>query len=234
MPLLYHVLNRGVDKRKIFLDKQDYYRFIHDLFEFNTNGRVNNVYHQFHKNNDIASRYFERKLLVNIHFFCLMPNHYHLLLSPTENNSNNDKREDRERNPKISEFMKKVNIGYAKYFNQKYKRTGALFEGRYKSIPILGDPHFSHIQYYIHFNPLDLIMPEWRKRKIENFEKAINFLRKYRWSSHLDYLGEKNFSSVTQRDFFLDFFGGTKKYEKSITNWLREIDTAILGEYTLE
>src|SRR3989338_1051564 len=90
---IFHVLSRGVDKRKIFLDKQDYLRFIHDLFEFNDTSPSNNVFHHFSgNNNDIVSRYItkkerlERKLLVDIHAFCLMPNHYHILLSPRIDN----------------------------------------------------------------------------------------------------------------------------------------------------
>ncbi|MEK7077754.1 MAG: transposase, partial [Patescibacteria group bacterium] len=106
---LVHVLNRGVDKRTIFLDDEDRFRFIHDLFEFNDQGRVNNVFYLFNKYNDIASHYIERKrkLLVDIHAFCLMPNHYHLLLSPRVDDG-------------IVKFMKKLGIGYAKYFNIKY------------------------------------------------------------------------------------------------------------------
>ncbi|MEK7566700.1 MAG: transposase [Patescibacteria group bacterium] len=118
-----------------------------------------------------------------------MPNHIHLLLSPVAENG-------------MPLFMKKFNGGYAKYFNEKYKRTGALFEGRYKRILIENDAHFDYILYYIHLNPLDLITPEWRDKKLNNFRKAMKFLDSYRWSSYLDYTGEKNFPSVTQRDFF--------------------------------
>ncbi len=222
---IVHVLSRGVDKRKIFLDEQDYFRFIHDLFEFNDTKPVNNLTYFFRqsqskdKSKDIARPYigdttrFERKrnLLVGIHAFCLMPNHYHLLLSSKIKNG-------------ISRFMKKLNMGYAKYFNKKYERTGALFEGRYKSILIKNEAHFIYIPYYIHLNPLDLVSPEWREHKLNNLKKAINFLNNYRWSSHLDYLGNKNFPSITQREFLLGHFGGNKKYEQEIKNWLNGID----------
>ncbi|MDE2001122.1 MAG: transposase, partial [Patescibacteria group bacterium] len=125
----YHVLNRGVDKRKIFLDESDYFRFIHDLFEFNDQNPINNVTYHFNGRNnskDLASPYIgaerkPRKLLVEILAFCLMPNHYHLLLRPKLDNG-------------ISLFMRKLNMGYAKYFNQKYERNGTLFQGRYKSV----------------------------------------------------------------------------------------------------
>lgn len=220
---LVHILSRGVDKRKIFMDDQDHLRFIHDLFEFNDQSSVNNVFHHFY-HNDIVSRYVkkeQRKLLVNIHAFCLMPNHYHLLLSTKIENG-------------ISYFMKKLNIGYAKYFNQKYERKGALFEGRYKSVPIKNEPHFVHVPYYIHLNPLDLIEPEWRRRKLKNFQGAIKFLDSYRWSSHLDYLGRKNFPSVTQREFLTEFLSGSEGYKLSIMSWLKDLSEEIFEDLPLE
>jgi putative transposase len=215
---LFHVLSRGVDKRKIFLDDQDYLRFIHDLFEFNDQERVNTTFYRFHhqpQSNDIASRKIKierkpRKLLVNIHAFCLMPNHYHFLLSSRVENG-------------ISRFMKKINMGYAKYFNQRYERKGTLFEGRYKSIFIKDEAHFIHIPYYIHLNPLDLITPEWRERELKDYKKAMDFLNSYRWSSHLDYLGKHNFPSLTNRDFLSEFFGGSAEYGRSVKKWLNEL-----------
>jgi len=88
MAAIYHVLNRGVDKRKIFLDDQDYLRFIHDLFEFNDVDPVNNVFYRFHpQNKAVRQPYFggnqkRRELIVDILAFVLMPNHYHLLVRP--------------------------------------------------------------------------------------------------------------------------------------------------------
>ena len=213
MSAIYHVLNRGVDKRKIFMEDKDYLRFIHDLFEFNDENPVNNNYYKFHKHNTIAVPRIERKprqLLVDIYVFCLMPNHYHLLLSPRRDGG-------------ISRFMKKLNMGYARYFNEKYNRSGTLFEGRFKSVLIERQAHFIHLPYYIHFNPLDFIMPEWRDRKIEDYKKAINFLNSYRWSSHLDYLGQTNFPSVTKREFLLEIFGGQEGYQEALNGWLIDL-----------
>ncbi|MBI4991796.1 MAG: transposase [Candidatus Harrisonbacteria bacterium] len=225
---VYHVLNRGVDKRKIFLDDQDYFRFIHDLFEFNDEQPINNGTYYFQNQSKVIARPYigdkerrPRKLLVEILVFSLMPNHYHLLLRP--------KIEDG-----ITKFMKRLNMGYARYFNEKYKRSGALFEGRYKSVAVIDEAHFIHLPYYIHFNPLDLIAPEWRERNLKNYKKVITFLESYRWSSHLDYIGKKNFPSVTQREFLLEFFGGNKEYESKINNWLEELDLSNFGDFLLE
>ncbi len=155
--------------------------------------------------------------------FCLMPNHYHLLVRPKIEGS-------------LTKFMKRLNMGYARHFNEKYERTGALFEGRYKAIEVNQEPHFAHLPYYIHCNPLDLTAPEWRNGKLDNYKEAIEFLEKYRWSSFLDYIGKHNFPSVTQREFLLEFFNGPTEYKKSTYQWLRgfNTDTDDLSDITLE
>ena len=228
MSEIYHVLNRGVDKRKIFLDTQDYFRFIHDLFEFNDRKRVSTVLYNFNKN--LKNKYLDiqcpnirrsRKLLVNIHAFCAMPNHYHILISPLADNG-------------IPKFMQKLNMGYSKYFNQKYKRKGTLFEGRYKSILVTDESHFYHLPYYVHLNPLDLKFPEWRKGEVKSYKAALKFLEDYRWSSHLDYIGKKNFPSVTNREFLLEVFDGEKEYKKSTKEWLKNLELKDIKDWILE
>jgi len=222
---IYHTLSRGVDKRKIFLDKGDYFRFIHNLFALNNQNIVHTTFfafRSFNKCKDIASPYIKaREMLVDIYAFCLMPNHYHLLLDPRVEDG-------------IPRFMKKINMAYAKYFNIKYKRKGTLFESRYKSIFIEKEAHFYHLPYYIHLNPLDIEFPEWRSRKLKDYNKAIEFLNNYRWSSHLDYCGKKNFPSVTNREFLLDVFGGTEKYAESIKKWLKDLKLEAIRELSLE
>src|SRR3989344_1992085 len=223
---IYHALNRGVDQRKIFLDDEDRFRFIHNLFEFNNLEPINNIGYFFNQNQykAFATPYIERKprkLLVEVLAFCLMSNHYHLMLKPLYDNG-------------ILKFIKRLNMGYAMYFNQKYKRSGALFQGRYKTVHVSNEAHFIHLPYYIHLNPLDLAMPEWRNRKLKNYNKATEFLNNYRWSSHLDYLGKENFPSVTQRNFLLDFFDGTTGYKNKINAWLKELDPESIKEILLE
>jgi len=221
---IFHILNRGVDKRNIFLDDHDYFRFIHNLFEFNDPSPVFNLGYFLNRNQsiDLRSRYVKRrKLIVEILAFCLMPNHFHLLIRQKEDGG-------------ITKFMRKLGIGYAKYFNQKYQRIGALFQGRYKAVLVNREVHFIHLPYYIHFNPLELLMLDWRTRKIKNYKKAVKFLESYRWSSHLDYIGKKNFPSVTQREFLLKIFGGVENYRKVVKNWLKEIDLVEIKRLTLE
>lgn len=222
---VYHVLNRGVDKRKIFLDDKDHYRFIHDLYEFNDINSVNNITHKFRNMDykDSGSPYNSkiREPLVDILAFCLMPNHYHLLIKPRFDDS-------------LVKFMTRLNMGYAKYFNEKYERKGVLFEGRYKLVPVADERHFIHIPYYIHLNPLDFIMPEWRERKVTNYKKAIDFLEHYKWSSHIDYVGYKNFPSLTSRKFLLDVFGGHQKYKEDMEEWIKNFESYQFGNLILD
>lgn len=219
-PIL-HVLNRGVDKRDIFLEKRDYLRFIYNLYVLNDEDRLETVSHTFKRSLtgfDIASRK-SRKLLVDIFAFCLMPNHYHILIAPRAENG-------------VPMFMRKLNMAYAKYFNKKYERVGTLFQSRYKSVPVENDAHFDHLPFYIHFNPLDLSYPEWRENKISNPEGALEFLKSYRWSSHLDYLGTKNFPLILNASLLNDVFNGSKGYEDSIREYLK--DTQIPPDIALE
>ncbi|MDO8576392.1 MAG: transposase [bacterium] len=198
---LYHLLNRGVDKRQIVVDDHDRVRFIHDLFAFN-NASLSLNFEQPER--QLEQRKIHERL-VDIHAFCLMGNHYHLLVSEVMEEG-------------IPLFMQKLNMGYSKYFNERHERTGTLWQGKYKKIQVTRDAHFLYIPYYIHLNPLDFVMPEWRDGKVKNASQALKHLGAYRWSSHLDYLGVKNFPSITRRDLLSDTFRTRGKYEKEIAN----------------
>ncbi|MBI2450134.1 MAG: transposase [Candidatus Nealsonbacteria bacterium] len=227
---IYHVYNRGVEKRNIFLDDKDYFRFIHNLFEFNDEKPAENIYYKQPMLQSQKIQSYEasprkinmpRKLLVEIMAFCLMPNHYHLLLRQKQDRG-------------ITRFMQKLGTGYSMYFNQKHERTGILFQGPFKAILVDRETYFYYLPYYIHFNPLDLIEPEWRNGKINNYKEALNFLENYRWSSHLDYIGKKNFPSVTQREFLLEYHQNGNRYKQSIENWLKEIQLEKIKDIMLE
>ena len=162
----YHIYNRGVDKRKIFLEDQDYYRFIHDLFEFNDLDATINLGRRFNEQGSTSIKTSKkRKKLVEIMCFCLMPNHFHLILKQI-----------RERG--ITKFMHKIGTGYTMYFNKKYQRTGALFEGRFKAIMIEKDEYLIHLSRYLHMNPIELIESNWRGKASGIGKRRLNF-----WSS---------------------------------------------------
>lgn len=216
---IYHIYNRGVEKRKIFLDDKDYFRFIHDLFEFNneTIAPSSNIRFSLrhpsqaeiiHLNQCLGVGHpniEKRKLLVEILVFTLMPNHFHLILKQKKEGG-------------IIKFMKKLGGGYANYFNKKYKRVGGLFQGRFKAIVIEKEAHFTYLPFYIHANPLDLS----NYGSSTPIDEKINFLKEYRWSSFSDYIGKKNFPSITSREMFLDFFRNEKEYLEQTKQWIKE------------
>lgn len=215
---LYHALNRGVDKRTIFLDDQDRARFVHDMYEFNDAVSAEKTYRSFDHSmmGDIVSPPSliprRRERIVDIHGWCLMGNHYHLLLSERKEGG-------------ISMFLRKLNVGYAKYFNERYSREGTLFQGRTKKVHIASHAHFLHILHYIHLNPLDFVKEteDWRKFSIRNAKKALAQLDAYRWSSYLDYCGQKNFPSILTTSLFADVFGN---YKETISTYLKDIELA--------
>jgi REP element-mobilizing transposase RayT len=128
----YHVYNRGINKMEIFLDEDDYTYFekllARGLSKDKIHDKFSRTYSNFAEN-------------VEIHTYCLMPNHYHFLFHQKEVGD-------------IEKFMRSVNIAYSMYFNRKYKRRGTLFESRYKAVLIHNDVQLAHVSRYIHLNPI--------------------------------------------------------------------------------
>ncbi len=199
---LYHVLNRGVEKRDVVLNDDDRMRFVRGLYLFND---IHNAPNAISQSNVTIESGRKRELLVDIHAWCLMDNHYHILLSPKNDDVKN-----------ISFFMKKLNMGYAKFFNEKYKRTGYLWQGRYKKIAVKEDSHFHYIPYYIHLNPLDKKHKEWRSGEVVKPDECINILKIYRWSSYLDYNNQKNFPSVITKKLLGEILQSPDQQAKTI------------------
>lgn len=210
---IYHIYNRGVEKRDVFLTDKDYLRFIHDLFEFNDEDCVSNLTYYFNRQpKEVEPQYVRskrkpRKLLVEILIFTLMPNHFHLLLKQKGENG-------------IVKFMQKLGTGYSMYFNQKYERVGGLFQGRFKAVLVSEEAHFMYLPHYIHQNPISLI--NYGGSTSIDWRKAMEFLENYRWSSFPDYIGKKNFPSVTSREFLLEVFEGAKNYKKETVEFLKD------------
>jgi putative transposase len=214
---IYHIFNRGVDKRVVYSEEREYVRFIHDLYEFNDKNPAPKT-----QNSEVRlPTDGAREPLVELLAFCLMPNHFHLMLREVQENG-------------VTEFMRKLGTGYTNYFNQKYSRDGALFQGKYKLVQIEKEAHFLYLPFYIHFNPLDLIEPGWRNGKISDFESAWSFLKKYRWSSFPDYLDLKNFPSVIRKSFLTEIIGGAERFEALSIDWLRNFDRDSLKEFSIE
>src|SRR3989339_2027244 len=219
---LYHIYNRGVEKRNIFLDDKDRVRFIHDLYEFNDkNPTLNLNYHVGSQTEytGVSLQYIQakpRETIVEILVFCLMDNHFHLLLRQKVENG-------------ITMFMHKLGTGYTNSFNKRYERAGSLFQGKFKAVNIQSEEQLMYLPYYIHLNPIELAYPGWKENGLRDYKKATEFLSNYRWSSHLDYAGNKNFPSLTEREFLLKIFGGQSSYKKGLENQIREYTEEVLG-----
>jgi putative transposase len=208
----YHIYNRGNDKREIFLDEQDYNYFIKLLYVANSNDNFNlanlNRYKDFNvftqKNNNIVS----------IGAYVLMPNHFHILIAEIEDGG-------------ISRFMQKLGTAFVMYFNKKYKRTGSLFEGKFKSQHLNTDIYLKYIFSYIHLNPVKLIDKNWKESGLQSVSKTFDFLNQYQYSSYIDYirpLHRKELAILT-KDSFPDYFPSPKLMNKEITDWLKYKDS---------
>lgn len=149
-----------------------------------------------------------------------MKNHYHLIVSENKEGG-------------LTQFLRKLNVGYANYFNERYKRSGTLFQGRTKRVLIERDAHFLHILHYVHLNPLDYQKDtkDWRSQNIRSAQRALTYLENYRWSSYRDYCGMHNFPSILSTNLFSSVFGN---YRRTITNYVRDMEIGTFANYALE
>lgn len=208
---IYHIIARGVDGRLIFQDDEDYYRGVHNLYEFNDEDLASWIYRRsFTKEGNEAKKIEEkksRKLLVHVLAFVFMPNHIHFLLRQVKEKG-------------ISKFMQKFGTGYAVYFNHKNNRRGALFQGRFKVVHISDNEQLKTNFVYVHTNPVAIVEPNWKLNGIKDLRRAIKTIENYKWSSYQDYLGHKNFPSVTQRGL-LEKILNLEEWRQCINNWLK-------------
>jgi putative transposase len=193
----YHIYNRGVEKRKIFLDKEDYFHFLKLLYICNSEKSITL--------RNIGESFDRGKTIVDIGAYCLMPNHFHLLChEKTENGT--------------SIFMKKLLTAYAMYFNKKYERTGVLFQGRFKSKYSNTDNYLKYLYAYIHLNPAKLKEPKWRKLKAFNSRELLDFVKNYPYSSLYEYLNNK--IKITNSISFPNYFPKAKDHLNDLSEWL--------------
>jgi putative transposase len=215
---IYHIIVRGVGDSVIFKNKDDYYRGIFSLYEFNTESPVEiRIQRQQRKSGEPFSD--NRELLVEVFAFCFMPNHIHLLLRQTEKNG-------------ISDYMQKFGAGYVGYFNRKYERKGPLF-GKFRAVHIKSDNQLQAVYCYIHTNPASLIDSGWKGSGTKMPNKVVKYLEKYKWSSFQDYIGKKNFPSVTERGFMIKALDGEKRCGQLVRDWVRH-KKEIISDLKLE
>lgn len=171
----FHCYNRGIDKRSVFECEDDSSRFIQLLYLANSSERV-------HRSNLSERTTFEilgrpqTDPLVSIGAYCLMGNHYHLLLKETNDGG-------------ITSFMQKLGTAYTMYFNLKYNRVGNLFLKPFRARHVDEDRYFQRVVDYIHCNPAERFEAHWKKGVVRNPSRLEHELLAYPYSSFPDFYG---------------------------------------------
>jgi len=216
----YHIYSRGVAKSTLFYNEKDYRRFMSLLY-------LANAEKSFHISNLQNLAYqdlfgIERgKILTNVGCYCLMPNHFHLLLRETGEEG-------------ISRFMGKLLTGYSMYFNVNRKRSGPLFVKPFRARHVNSDLYLKYLFAYIHLNPLSIKFPKWQNEiRDMDLEKAENFLKSYKHSSYFDFLDLKRVEgSILDRQVFPGYFQKPKDFSDFVREWV-EIKRSYQGEPSL-
>ncbi len=177
----YHLFSRGVEKRRIFLNKKDYDRFQALLYILNQKDHfhVSNFFKN--KQNSARDLYDQERSepLVSILSYSLMANHFHIVAMEIVENG-------------ISTFMMRLLTAYSMYFNIKNERSGPLFVRPFRSEHVDNDSYFLYIFDYVHVNCLDIYEEGWKEKGIKNKKDAQSFLENYRFSSYPDFCGLQN------------------------------------------
>lgn len=213
----YHIYNRGVEKRVIFCDKQDYRVFLSYIkaylkpplpikIEITTIGGIT-----FNKPKRPLNNFYKEIELLS---FCLMPNHFHLLIKQKSSKS-------------IEFFMRSLLTRYVSYFNKRYKRVGVLFQGPYKAVLIENENYLLHLSRYIHLNS---------QKHLPVKDSPLHLA----YSSYGDYLGLRKTAWV-KTDLILSFFKTAQKtnfrdilsYQSFVEDYLEDSEEK-LGKLILE
>lgn len=196
----YHLYNRGNNKQDIFHSTSDYIRFLFYLlyfqspvafpaisFQVSAFKRTGEFTVSEEARNDVIAR---RSVALNA--FCLMPNHFHIMVEETTDGG-------------ISKYMQRVLNGYSKYGNKKYpeKHIGHIFQGPFKHVRQRTNEQFLYLSTYIHRNPKEL--KPWTMREKE-----------YPWSSFQDFIGDNRWGGLLRRDSILTQFNGGRDYERFV------------------
>lgn len=181
---IYHIFNRGTDHRDIIEDVFDRQRFLQSLVEFNVVAPIGSIYAQ--RFNQLSSRSTKsdksKQRLVKIIACCINPNHFHLILEQVAEKG-------------IEKFMQRLGGGYTRYFNEKNKRTGVLFQGKFKSVHIDSDEYLLFVSAYVNLND-----------RIHGIQKDLAY------SSWGEYMGKNKGEVMYSKDIILDRFKNIEEY----------------------
>lgn len=209
----YHVCNRSNDERSMFLDEKDYARLLFSILfyqapvPFYNLGRQTSCFvrhSMFNISSDILKKVVATRR-VELNIFTIMPNHFHLLLQEKSKKG-------------ISLYLQRLQNGYAKYFNTKYKKRGHLFQGAFRAIPVETDEQLLYLSAYIHRNPREL--KEWKRKETE-----------YPWSSYQDLIGKNRWGELLRPNIILNQFSNTGAYHKFVETSTAKIQP---GEFPIE
>ena len=189
---IYHVYNRGNNKEKNLFDNQD-----HKAFLFRIGLCLGFTEEELNKEKSTAMPYSRIRITntdkkdFKLHAFCLMPNHFHLLIEQI-------------RDVPISKLISRLCTSYAKYINKKYKRVGHVFQDKFKAVLIENDPQLMWASTYIHMNPVK--------------DKLVKKPEDYKWSSYNDFASDRNLP-IINKTFLLEIFGNQKSFIKETSNF---------------
>lgn len=206
----YHVYNRGTEKRDVFSDEYDQARFLESMVEFNVIDPIGSLYeHAFRKKSQLGSPTSKDKgeKLVNIVAYCMNPNHYHLILQQMADKG-------------VEKFMQRLGTGYTMYFNNKYERSGALFQGKFKAVHIDSNVQLLHVSAYVNLN--------------DRVHRLGGRTSKSSWD---EYMGQVKSNPFCAKDDILGQFRNPREYEEFAKNSLRgtlERRGTLTEEYLLE
>ncbi|MBI2268374.1 MAG: transposase [Candidatus Blackburnbacteria bacterium] len=181
----YHIFNRGANKQDIFLLQRDYKRFLQTTSYYYIEG-PKPKFSKFTHGTLLPIKLSDKKKIVKIFSYCLMPNHFHLLVQQLQDGG-------------ISKFVGQLSNSYVKYFNTKHRKIGPLFQGRFKAVRVESEDQFLHVSRYIHLNPI-----------VSHLTKSLG---EYPWSSYQDFMiGNSKLCEVSE---ILSFFSNSSKKYKS-------------------
>jgi len=218
-----HILSRTVEEREIFKSEENCYRFVFQIYAANVGKPVFNIRRVdiikaaqvLLDGKEISSKFVikEHPPLVNIFDFVLPITHFHFyLLASSKKN--------------LALFMKKLKGGFAKYFNLKNERQGALFSGPYKLIQVENQSQSDAVIRYITIiNTLDIYQPGWREKGLRDWGKAYDFLENFQFSSFPDRVGKRKAKILAPVEVYKKYsltLGGKKEFKKFTENFLNE------------
>lgn len=199
----YHIYNRGNFKRKIFLDKKDYERFLKLLFVCNSTKSINT--------RDLPKNFDPGEPLVAIGSFCLMPNHFHILVKEIIEGG-------------TTRFMQRLGTAYVTYFNKKHETAGSLFEGKFRSEYAGSNNYLKYLYAYIHLNPIKLVQSDWKEKGLQNKKRSFDFLEKYMYSSYPIYTEmtglSQEFKKIIAPKHFPGYFEKAIDHKNELLSWL--------------